>query len=225
MDLFFSEYQSLERAIELFPLSHKLALAVSCCTRLLFFYRKFSTEEKWGNSSILENAINEMWKSLEEEDIDRVNWENTYAEWNKQINIHNVYPGEDEDDLEEFGYDSNLLYTQAQEAVISISITLKIYFSSYPQKETIRVVKHTRDAIEYHIGCFDEDFETMCEGKNIDEIGEVLSNHPLAIQELEKETNDLQLLQNSSTLDKSLLELLRNSSIEQGENMIKMFDI
>lgn len=216
MNLDFFEYNSLEQELKVLPISHKLAFSASCCTRLFPFYETFSEKENWGNSSILVDSLNKIWQFLEERTMNRIEFERFYENYNNRLDL---FPSEEGDFFE----GDNSLCTQAQETVIAISLTLEICLGITPLESALGVVKHTRDAIEYYIGDFDKSLEVIYEGISTEELGQIISEHSLVIQELGKESEDLHKLKEANGLDQDLLDWLRNSSNDQGQDMIKSF--
>ena len=223
MILDFFECQSLVPVINVFSLSQQLALSVSCCTRLLPFYKSYSRQVNWGNPSLLGHIISIMWQTLGEDCVEIIEWRETYE---KIKNSRDIYPSwqHDPENFEEEGYCSSYLYLQAQETVTCILCALEISLENTPLENTIGIIQHTRNAIEYYIANYDRNYMNTCEYKSTEEMMEILKSHPLIIQEMEKERSDIQLLQNSSYLSRSVLFSLRESSNDRGEYMLKMFN-
>lgn len=216
MNLQFFDNDGLERELQKLAPFQRIAFAASCCERMFPFYQTFSETDKWGNQTILRNALDEIWQSLQEKSINK----KKIVALKEECEKDGIFPGDDD----EFGEGSGeySLFVEAGETVVAIGQTLEACLEPTNQF-VLDANQSLKNAIEYYISNFDESFRICCQGKSLDEEMKELANHTLVITEIAKQEEDLQRLKEAEILEDKLLEWLRNSSKSSGETMVRMF--
>ncbi|MGB3403987.1 MAG: DUF416 family protein [Microcoleaceae cyanobacterium] len=209
MTLQFYDLDLLEEELKQLPHFHSVAFAASICERMLPMYNKFSQMENWGKPSLLRKSLNEIWLILHGKYIDS----SKLYQLIKYLDSENVYP----DDQTEYFCHFDYLF-EAQFTVSALYSTLTALLT-LDLKYIIGVVKNARfETIERFI----TERNNLIEADNSQDEKELIANHPLAKQELAKQNEDLQRLKEAETLYPELLEWLRNSSHNNGKNLIDL---
>ncbi|MBP0011484.1 DUF416 family protein [Roseofilum sp. Belize Diploria] len=198
MTLEFFEFENLEFILENLSPFHKVAFSASICERMLPIYEIFSQEEGLGDPEILRNSLDEIWKILHGKPAE-VEQINTFLKKCEQEVIDSESITKSQFDLEP---------TLAIEALCT---TLESCLEP-TTKRAIRVACCVTNAIFAFFQVRQEEADLSWEEKSFIEQKEFIINHQLVQQEIQKQEEDLQCLQDSKTLDKELLEWLQNSS-------------
>ncbi|AFZ28095.1 hypothetical protein Cylst_6127 [Cylindrospermum stagnale PCC 7417] len=210
MNFNFFEYDTLEEELKQIPTQHQLAFAASICERLIPNYKAFCQNlvEPWGNPSVPKEALDEVWQILAGKPLDPV----LISQLRDECGQDDIFP----DDLD-FGDDCY----EAQETLIAIRAILAACIEPDLQL-IIEVAKHARNIIEAYIPYKDENFKLTLEKDGEEKFYESIANHPFAVREIAKQTEDLQRLKVIQTLDKFFLEWLRTSSENCGKSLIDL---
>ena len=201
MDMYFFEFDTLEKELSELTQFHKIAFAASCCERMIPNYNAFSRMYNWGNPNVARTALDEVWQILEGKPIDPAKIEQLI----EACGDEHIFP----DDLD-FG---GQYCMEAQEALQSIIYTL-CEFIKPTLMDIVKIAKSARTTIEAHI---DSVFKP---GQNKSEND--IAFHPLAVREMAKEAEDLQRLKETEILDRDFLEWLRTSFDNDGKSLIDL---
>jgi len=209
MNLQLYEFDVLEAELTGLSPVHRLAFAASCCERLLPNYSLVKQEDGWGDPSILRNALNEVWSFLEGQPVNA-----------KQIRqllkvCDEAVPNAD--------YVSGSQYdVEAQEAASAICFTLEACFAPTP-KNIIKVAKCVMNTIDGYLSAMkDIEDPNWCNEKSFEDQKKEFTNHPFAMREIAKQSEDLQGLKNVGKLDRKFLQWLRTSFDNQGKSLIDL---
>ena len=210
MKLDFLNYRKLASPeLEKLPPMHRVAFAAACCERLLPTYNAFCRRENLGNLVLVRKALDEVWQVLQGKSVDAAR----IRQLKDEIDSEDVFP-----DLEKLDELSCTKYsTEAEDAIIAISMTLRACLE--PSSELVcHVGSYTYGTVELFICDTDESVVAM--RHDADREIDALANHPLLLRELAKQSEDLQRLQQTPTLDRELLEWLRTSFDNDGKSNI-----
>ena len=196
MNFKFFEFETLAKELETLPHFHKVAFAASCCERMLPTHNLFSEVYDWGDPTIPLATLDQVWLILQGKPIDPLVIEKFFDDCGHE----NVFP----DDLDYGGIECYC----AQETLSAICETLKAILKNNLES-IITVAEYTRNIVEMQIK--DKDYDK-----------EYVASHLLALQEIAKETEDLQRLKQTPTLDPDFLQLLRTSFVREGKNLISL---
>jgi uncharacterized protein len=105
---------------------------------------------------------------------------------------------------------------EAQEAAIAVCVTLEACLDPSSQ-QIMRVAQCVTNTFDAFVPEIDKSFD---ENWDIEKQAATISNHPFAIREMTKQTEDLQRLKEPPILDKSFLTWLRTSFDNQGRSII-----
>lgn len=210
MNLKFFEYDTLEEELKQIPIPHQLAFAASICERLLPNYKAFCQNlvEPWGDPSVPREALDEVWRILAGKPLEPV----LVSQLRDECGRDDIFP-----DSLDFGDDSY----EPQETLMAIRATLAACIEPDLQL-IIRVVEHARNTIDAYIPYKDENFQLTLEKDGKEKYYEAIANHPFALREIAKETEDLQRLKATQTLDRDVLEWLCTSSKNNGKSLIDL---
>lgn len=200
------EYESfnincLTEELGLLPLFHRVAFAGSCCERLFPNYVTFSQVENWGNPGVFRQALDTIWKILEIKEFDPKKIRRMIEECDEAI-----------PDTEDFG---SLLVSLALDAGAAITETMQCLLDGDAQHaaavgnsahDTVYMFIQCQDNMEYS----DPNFE------------ERINSHPLMIRELQKQSDDLKMLEGLPVLDSESLNSLRHSFQNSGKSNIDL---
>lgn len=209
MNLDFVDLNVLEKELDRLSAFHRIAFAASCCERLFPNYCVFAREEKWGNPSVLRNALNEVWESLEKRafDVNKIHalMEDCLAE------------APDSDNVSISAYDF-----EAQAVVTAICRTLKACIDP-DTKLILKVEDPVGDTLFAGVELIEESKEPSAwEVKTLEEKFKIIASNPLSVREIAKQQEDLQKLKDAETLDSELLEWLRTTSYNNGKSLIDL---
>lgn len=205
MNLDLYQFDALEKELEGLPPLHRIAFAASCCERLLPNYNAFSRRGNWGDPSMLRTALNEVWQILQGKLVD-------------VIIIHQLIKSCEDaiPDSDDF-ISPNLIYdVEAQEAGIAVCVTLEACLSPTPQ-QIIRVASCVTNTIDAFVPVIDKSFDNSW---SLKKQYETIANHPLAVREMAKQSEDLHRLKQLEKLEPDFLEWLRTSCNNDGKSLI-----
>ena len=208
MNMHFFEFDTLKKQLEELRPLHQVAFAAACCERMLPNYNAFCRQVDWGDPHVPRNALDEVWQILAGKPVDATRIEQLIEDCGRE----DIFPG----DLD-FGDDC----LESQEALQSIIYTLAACLDSTTQR-IVKVAKSTRYTIETHIPYRDDTFDVTWEKDGEETFCEAIANHPLAVREMAKETEDLRRLKETEILDKDFLEWLRTSFDNDGKSLIDL---
>ena len=208
MNMHFFEFDTVEQELEKLPAFHRVAFAAACCERMLPNYNTFCRMYNFGDLGVPRNALDEVWQILQGQPIDEVRIERLINDFDGD----NIAP-----DSLDFGSDS---YKSLQ--VIDAICTTLNSCREATTIEIIRVAKYARNTIEFCVAWEDESFNISWEKDGEEKFAEAIANHPLAVREMAKETEDLQKLQATEILDMELLEWLRTSFNNDDKSIIDL---
>lgn len=208
MNLDFFQLDTLQEILETIPPFHRVAFAASICERMLPIYELFSQEESWGDSTVLRNALDEIWQVLLKKQADAEKIEELTKACDQQT-LHADYVRQSRLDCE------------AQQTVSAVCFTLE----SCLEPTSIKVLDVAQCVEETIYGFvtsrkFDDD-ESWIE-KSSEELENYVASDPLAVQEIAKQKQDLQRLKQVETLDRDFLEWLQISSSNNGKSLIEL---
>ena len=205
MNLNLYKFDELDQELERLQPFHRLAFAAACCERMLPNYNAFSRMENWGNPSILRIALDEVWHILQGKPVDAALIQQLIEDCEDAI--------PDSDEIGGF-YD-----VEAQEAAIAICVTLETCLDPSVQ-QIIRVVNCVTNTIDAFVLERDKSFNESEVG--LKKLQELIANHPLAVREMVKQSEDLQKLKETLSLNKHLIEWLHTSSNNNGKSLINL---
>jgi uncharacterized protein len=208
MNTHFFEFDTLEQELEKLPAFHRVAFAAACCERMLPNYNAFCRMYNFGDTSVLRNALDEVWQILQGKPIDELRIERLINDFDGD----NIAP-----DSLDFGSES---YKSLQ-VIDAICKTLKSCYEP-TTIEIVRVVEYARNIIEFSVAWEDESFNISWEKDGEEKFTEAIANHPFAVREMAKEAEDLQRLKETEILDEDFLEWLRTSFNNDGKSAIDL---
>ncbi|HAJ63145.1 MAG TPA: DUF416 domain-containing protein [Cyanobacteria bacterium UBA8543] len=208
MKLQFFKFDTLKKELERLSTHHRVAFAASCCERMLPNYNHFCRQVEWGNRSVPRTALDEIWQILQGKPADAAR----VSQLREDCGREDIFP-----DSLDFGDDC----LEAQEALIALRATLKACVDPSVQR-IVEVAKSARYTIETHIPYRDITFNVTQEKDGEEKFYEAIAAHPLAVREIAKETEDLQRLKETETLDRDFLEWLRTSFDNNGKSLIDL---
>jgi uncharacterized protein YjaG (DUF416 family) len=208
MNLVFFQLDTLQEILETIPPFHRVAFAASICERMLPIYELFSQEESWGDSTVLRNALDEIWQVLLKKQADAEKIEELTKACDQQA-LHADYVRH-----------SDLNY-EAQQTVSAVCFTLEACL----EPTSIKVLDVAQCVEETIYGFltlkkFDDDESWL--KKSSEELENYVASDPLAVQEIAKQKQDLQRLKQVETLDRDFLEWLQISSSNNGKSLIEL---
>lgn len=174
---------------------HQIAFAASCCERLLPNYYAFAYLEKWGDVSILREALDEIWRYVEVGNVDTVRFEHLLHLCIDQV-----------PDTESF---SGQWTSAALDASASIYETLHCCIDENVE-HVVTIASLARDTVDMYIQMRDSlDYSNPTFEKTI-------SDDPLMVEELEAQYNDLKYLRSKMSLSACDVHELRISASQKG---------
>ncbi|MDF5712160.1 MAG: DUF416 family protein [Nostoc sp. S4] len=184
MNLKYSEFHILERELEAFPPMHRVAFAAACCERLYPHYNillRTIREDDWNGEDLFRVALDEIWQFLAGKKVDASRFRQLYSDCDQS------YPSDYE----------NVETPEGQRAADAILNTLELCLDPTAQ-QTILVAKQIHQTLfEYidYLTCESED-------ENSEDVSEeeIVTNHPLTVREMAKQSEDLQRLRETPTL-------------------------
>ncbi|MBE9040891.1 DUF416 family protein [Oscillatoriales cyanobacterium LEGE 11467] len=198
----------LTKELKILSKLHIVAFAASCCEQLFPFYKTFSKMENWGDPQIPRKALDTIWSIAKGEsvDLDEV--------WllSDRCCSRGICPSDDDRNSH---YESSSLFIEAEHLIYSICIILDSY-TEITAYDAISISNYVERTLEYYINDFDASFQKKCQGYTLKEQIENFQHHPLVVNEVAKETEDLQKLKEAQVLTLDFLEWLRTSSRKEG---------
>lgn len=196
----------VKQELEKLPPMHRVAFAAACCERLWPTYNAFCRRENWGNPALLRKALDEVWQVLQGKSVDAAR----ISELKDDIQQR-------EDICPDYESDRWLCadyLIEAQDAVNAIINTLQACLE--PSVEQVYGVGHYASAtVESFLVQAEEYAEIFNDAeKQIN----MLANHPWLTKELAKQSEDLQRLQSTQTLERDFLEWLRTYFDNDGKS-------
>ena len=179
---------------------HQVAFAAACCERMLPNYNAFSRRERWGNPSVPRKALDTVWQILECQSVDAVKIHQLMEE------LFQVCPDFESDDF------AGSSYVGVQESLSAIYKILEVCLDPSVKGLSLSA-KYARDTVEFFLDCP----ESIVLTNTIQSQGD---EHPLTVREVAKQSEDLQQLQQTPTLDRELLKWLRTSFDNNGKSNI-----
>lgn len=172
--------EEIQRRLEGLPSRSRIAFGLSCCERMLANYVVFKLNAAWGDEQPLRNALDELWKHLEGQVINKTAV--------KQLIEYCEKVAPDADDF------SGPLVGPAQEACFSVCCVL-----DYVQQGNVeRLAQVSAFAIDTLDGYVQELMDGISKGyravPHSPEREERIRLHPLMQRELARQDADLKLL-------------------------------
>ena len=209
MKLDFLNYiRPVKQELEKLSPMHRLAFAAACCERLLPTYNAFSRRENWGNPSLLRKALDEVWEVLQGKSVGAAR----ISELKDDI-LHHEELSPDGDSDRWLCFDD---IPEAQDVVDAIFKVLKACLEPSVE-QVVDVGDLACSTVEIFITGTDEYAKVR---NNAEKEVNMLANHPLLVRELAKQSEYLQQLQQTPTLDCEFLEWLRTSFDNDGKSNI-----
>lgn len=196
LDLF--QCDRLGEILKDLPSFHRIAFSAAICERMFSIYEIFSQEEGLGSPEILRESLDEIWQILhgKQAEVEQIN---TFIKKCGEQVVHSESITESQFDME------------AALAVEVICVTLESCIEP-TTKRAVRVASCATNSIFAFFEVRQEEADLSWGQKSFMEQKEFILNHQLTQQEIQKQEEDLQRLQDSKTLDRELLEWLQNSS-------------
>ena len=192
----FFDLDAVEEKLKELPHLHQVAFAASICERILPNYYIFSQMRNFNNTKILKRSIDEIWQILQGKEKDVLVLQQFQEE------LDEVCPDTEDDEWVDTSY-----VFEAQEAIFAIYSTLAAC-KNQDLQSILWVIKAARfNTLELFIS---DKYDHCNTSISRDLKLEFIANHPLAVQELAKETEDLQRLKELKILTGDFLEWLRN---------------
>ena len=198
MELNLFEFDQLEIILENLPPFHRIAFSAAISERMFPIYEVFSQEESWGNPKILRDSLDEVWQILCGKEVEEKRILQLIEQCNEQV-LHSEEITESRFDLE-----SHL-------AVGGICVTLESFLEP-TTKNALRVASFISDMIFAFLDSKQEDIDPNWTKISFEDQEQYIINHQFARQELQKQEEDLKILQESKNLNQEIIELLRISS-------------
>lgn len=198
----FNEISRIE-ALNGLSKEHKLVFASSCSERLLPFYQRFYETEKWGNFLELKKILDIIWDKILDHTLSTSQVNNLIEQ------CANICP-----DTEEF---SSLWAAPAMSACITIISTLECYLDGSTNKASEAGAQTLEAIYSYLYDKFDPESGFHAANEMFEK---KLIESPMIKAEIEKQAQDLQLLNISPLLTVGFIQTFRNSSLEMGELLL-----
>jgi hypothetical protein len=209
MDMYFFEFDILEKELSELPQFHQVAFVASCCERMLPNYNAFCHIYDWGDPNLARTALDEVWQMLQGKPVEEVIIEQLI----EACGSEDIFPS----DLD-FGGE---YCTEAQDALQALIYTLCVLREPNLQY-ILKVVKSARRTIEAFIPDSESSFNVDWKKDGIEKYKEAIASHPFAVREIAKEAEDLQRLKETEILDRDFLEWLRTSFDNDGKSLIDL---
>jgi uncharacterized protein YjaG (DUF416 family) len=177
----------------------RVAFAASCSERLLPNYLAFAYLEKWGDHSCLRGILDQIWLSLEKKPLS-----------SEQIMLSLQLCESVTPDTERF---PSLFGSLALNAAIAIAYTLDCYLHGNPE-HAVLAGRAVIDSLEVYLHVVnDPDTGYHAHDPLFDEW---VQSSPLMLAELDRQEEDIEILQSEAELTPSLIATLRSSSSISG---------
>jgi uncharacterized protein len=191
---------TLTGRLDALPAQHRVAFAVSCCERLVPNYRAFHFMEKWGDPSILDGALSALWGSvLGARQLDRSSWQYYVSR------CESVTP-----DTEDF---YSVFAGPAQCACAAIIYAIETLLTGNPSQAAL-AGRLAYETVDMYVRSVDDPIHASHPASP--QFDKWLETHPLLTAELNKQDDDLSVLESNAILSTDLIVQLRRSSAESG---------
>ena len=162
----------------------QLAFAASCCERAYPNYELFSRKENWGDPTPLRTALDAVWSFILQNSLSETDWQALLS------NCKAATP--DSDNFNPVTEDASVLIVAAQEAAFMVTLLLEFRRDRDPNYG-VRIASFGRDTVDMCVQVLDHlaPADPQLENK--------IGQHPLLLQELAKQEEDLALLQEIKT--------------------------
>jgi uncharacterized protein YjaG (DUF416 family) len=193
----------LEKQLLQLPLSHQLAFAASCCERAYPNYRFFSEQENWGSAKSLRSALDAVWSFILEGILTEKNRAALLSECRAAV--------PDSDNFNSSTETASVLVTAGQEATFMVILLLEFCRDQDP-KYGVRIATFARDSVDMQVQVVEK------LDPSDPKLEEKIGQHPLMLQELQKQEEELTMLKEIRTSDE-LKKFRRRVSNPQRSNI------
>ncbi|KAF3889181.1 MULTISPECIES: DUF416 family protein [Nostocales] len=222
MKLEYLQLDILEEEAKTLSPYHKIAFAASICERLLPNYYIFARESDWNTSSLLRNALDEVWLLLESKYIYEVKLRQLI------IDCEQAIPHDHDNNFSEY-------VSEARYAAASVCYALELCLEG--NSKLVRMVADCAYEtlwiyLNWQGEYLDDNWENEAsqeqkkqgkwEEKSLEEQEKIIINHPFTVREMTKENEDLQRLKETPILTEEFLQWLRISSNNDGKSLIDL---
>lgn len=178
--------EAIQHQLESLPSRSCVAFGLSCCERMLPNYVVCKGRINWGDDQPLREALDELWKYVEGEDIPKLAAKQMYDA------CEAVAPNSDDF--------SELLTTSAQDACFSTCCVLEYFLHGNPER-IAQASSYSVDTVDLYISALLDGFsKTPKVIFNNAEHEEQIRVHPLMQRELTRQNADLELLASNPDL-------------------------
>ncbi|GAB4543536.1 MAG: DUF416 family protein [Pleurocapsa sp.] len=206
MKLKYGELDTLEKELEKLSPLHRIAFAAACCERLYPNYGIIVREMKQmlpDEPNHLRTALDKIWEYLAERNIDATTFRQLIS------------------DCEGYHYYEEIYNAEAQRTLEAIICALELCLEP-TARNAIAVLRQIDETLfEYLDGEMDNK-DPNWNKKSHFEVLNIISNHPFTIREMNQQTEDLKKLKEISSFNREFLNLLRNSSNNQGKSLLDL---
>lgn len=206
MRLKYGELDILEKELEKLSPLHRIAFAAACCERLYPNYGVIVREVKQmlpDEPNHTRIALNKIWRYLAGENVDAATFRQLIS------------------DCEGYRYYEDIYNAEAQRALGAIIFTLELCLKPTVQN-TISVLKEVKDTLYEYIDYEMDNKYSDWNEKTPSEIRNIVSSHPFTIREMNKQSEDLKRLKEIPTLNREILDWLRNSFENNGKSLVDL---
>jgi uncharacterized protein len=182
---------------------HKLVFAIACSERLLPFYQRFYETEKWGNLLELKKIVDIIWGEILDHTLPTSQINNLIEQ------CANICP-----DTEEF---SSPWAAPAMSVCVSIISTLECQLDGSTTKASESGAQALEAIYSYLYTKLDPESGFHAANQTFEK---KLIESPMIKAEIEKQEQDLQLLNLTPSLTVEFIQTFRNSSLEMGELLL-----
>ncbi len=199
METEFDEIQLASMLIDLTPLQ-RVAFSLFCCERLYPNYVYFSKKFNWGDSTVLRDALDQMWKYLEGDDVsDRV--DELTAKCNE------ITPNTED-------FDS--IYVSSALDSASTTILLLQLVKDDKVDTVVEIASLCNDTVDMYV----QELDDM--PPNDSELDNKILEHPFMQREIEQQRKDIELLNKANLSDTAELEILKIKKIKLEKSNIDL---
>ena len=184
----------LAKELSTLPKTHRLAFTASCAERLFPNYVAFSRETNWGDAKVLREALDEVWKILSRQVVEKERIAKLMALCDQ------ITP-----DTEVFDSIYASLALDAANAVY----TMLMCVTDCTVQKAVEVASYVRDTVDMYV----QELEDL--DYNDPHFEKKILQHPLMAKELKKQRGDLSVLKKATGLSWGMIQKLRNSSAEE----------
>lgn len=192
------ESNDLERQLDSMFILCRLALALSCCERLIPNYVVFSHAVDWGRPEILRMAVDQVWASLHTGSYDLDKITGLIEECNQ------VVP-----DTNDFTHPYTSAALDAGTAVVA---TLECCLDGNSE-HVMDVISFSRDTIDMFVRAR----HSLESGVQSDE---VVATHPFMTTELRRLSEDVEMLCETKVFNSEFVEQFKQIALSRGSNIV-----